>query len=86
MASKQSNSKVCLDILPTATDFASTKDVRHKWKALCVYVDRGKQQAEGKRVAPCQNIKLSALGPLSSRTEKQMARLLVGMYKLSKLF
>ena len=28
---------------------------RRKWKALCVYVDWGKRQAEGKRVAPCQN-------------------------------
>ena len=27
---------------------------------------------------------VSALGPLPSRTEKQMARLLVGMYKLSR--
>ena len=29
---------------------------------------------------------VSTLGPLSSRMEKQMARLLVGMYKLSKPF
>ena len=29
---------------------------------------------------------VSAFGPLSSRTEKQIVRLLVGMYKLSKPF
>ena len=46
-----------------------------------------KQQAEGKCVAQCQATKqVSMLGPLSSRTKKQMVRLLVGMYKLSKLF
>ena len=55
------SNQVCIDVLPTATNFASTKSVtmcRHKWKALCVYVDwkgSGKQQAKGKNVTPCQN-------------------------------
>ena len=52
-----------------------------------MYVDQKgseKQQAEGKCVAQCQATKpVSMLGPL---LKKQMVRLLVGMYKLSKLF
>ena len=46
-----------------------------------------KQQAEGKCVTLCQATKqVSMLGPLLSRTKKQMVSLLVGMCKLSKLF
>ena len=40
-----------------------------------------KQKAEGKRIASRQN-----KGLLSSWTKKQMVRLVLGMYKLSKLF
>ena len=42
--------------------------------------------AEGKRVAPSLNKSLYSDHYISSRTEKQMARLFVGMYKLSKPF
>ena len=53
---------------------------------MCMLTKKGseKQQTEGKCVAQCQATKqVSMLGPLS---KKQMVRLLVGMYKLSKLF
>ena len=53
-----------------------------------MYVDRkglGKQQAESKHTTLCEK-QVSALGSLSSRMKIQMVRLLVGIYKLSKLF
>ena len=60
--------------------FTSTKSLTND---VSTYVE-GKQQDESKCITPCQN-KCLALGLLSSRTRKQMARLIVGKCKLSSL-
>ena len=52
---------------------------RRKCMALCMYVNWGKQQAESKRIVPCQNKSLHS--DHYPQTEKQIARLLVGVYK-----
>ena len=56
-------------------------DVSGRRYACTSTEESSRLRASGRSVS-----KVSALGPLSSRTEKQMARLLVGMYKLSKPF
>ena len=51
------NSKVCVGTLLRTLQVPSCWQsmCRHKWRTLCMYGDWGKQHAEGKCVAPCQN-------------------------------
>ena len=60
--SKRLNSQVCLESRCSANSHrlckyqvGNKRCVDVKWKVLCMYVDWGKHQAEGKRVTPSRN-------------------------------